>query len=57
MTLKEAIAAARDELLTINVPAAQITAVGFPLGRAIDMLSACLDAMDTADKEEKGADS
>ena len=56
LTLKEAVEAARGELYKINVPAAQIMAIGYPLGRAIDMLSACLEAMDTADKDEKGVD-
>lgn len=56
MTLKEVIEQARSELSTINVPAAQINNIGIPLVRVIDMLSACVEAMENAEKaEEKGA--
>jgi hypothetical protein len=54
MTIKEAVKSARDELYNINVPAAMLAQIGFPLGRAIDILSACVDAMDNADNADGG---
>lgn len=54
MTIKEAVTAAREELYKVNIPAALIKEIGSHLGNAIDILSACVEACERAEQEEKG---
>ena len=53
MTVKDAVISAREELMQINVPAAELRAMGNHLLTAIDILDACVFAMEKVEAEEQ----
>ena len=53
MTVRDCIAEARDKLGGILVPGALMRGIGIPIAEAIDILSACADAIDQAEQGGK----
>lgn len=53
MVLKDALCEARNELCNINVPGGLVKQIGFPLARAIELVTACIDGIDRAKKEQE----
>lgn len=52
MTVREVVEQVKKDLGEINVPVAQMQAIGFPIAQAIDGLNAVLQAWDEEDKQK-----
>lgn len=53
MTVREVVEQVKKNLGEINVPVAQMQAIGFPIAQAIDGLDAVLKAWDEQEKQEQ----
>ena len=56
MTVKEAIANARQQLLNISVPRALNEQIGVPIDRVAGLLQACLEAIERNEMERTEAE-
>lgn len=56
MTVKDAVALARDRLSGMSIPATALEQVGAPIADALSILNECVRAMNSAEEETKGDD-